>query len=84
MKTDSVRAYTHMKRDISFPMHASLNILDDPIILDDILKLSLFEYGSFLGLLLRRGRGRSGGEDTNEQPLPDKPPLKRCGETYST
>ena len=56
MKTDSVRAYTHMKRDTSFPMYASLNILDDPIILDDILKLSLFEYGSFLGLPIKEGK----------------------------
>ena len=30
----------------------------------------------------RQRRGEGGG--TDEQPLSDKPPLKRCGETYIT
>ena len=32
----------------------------------------------------RRERGRRGEGSTDEQPLSDKPPLIRCGETYST
>ena len=32
------------------------------------------------GKISRRGRGR--GKGTDEQPLSDKPPLTRCGETY--
>ena len=35
------------------------------------------------GFISRRGRGRGGEEGTEEQPLSDKPPLIRCGETNS-
>ena len=41
-----------------------------------------FKYGCLVGQP-RRGRGRGGeGGGTDEQHLPDKPPLIRCGETY--
>ena len=30
MKRDSVSTYVHMKRDTPLPLHASVNILNDP------------------------------------------------------
>ena len=36
------------------------------------------------GCISRRGRDRGGEGGTHEQPLSDKLPLIRCGETYST
>ena len=49
-----------------------------------ILELPYFEFGCLMGQLWRgSGRGRK-GRGTDEQPLPDKPPLIRCEETYCT
>ena len=49
-----------------------------------MLELPYFEYGCLVGQPRRRtGRGGEGG-GTDEQPLSDKPPLIRCGETYCT
>ena len=43
-----------------------------------------FEYDYPVGLRARKGRGRDGEGGSDEQPLSDKPPLIRGGETYST
>ena len=58
-------------------------------------RIIYFDYGCLVGVHVKGGRrgevGRGGrrqrrgeGGGTDEQPLSDKPPLKRCGETYIT
>ena len=44
----------------------------------------LLNMAVWWGYISRRGRGRGGQWGTDEQPLSDKLPLIRCGETCST
>ena len=46
------------------------------------MKLPTFEYGCFGGAKYQGG-DETEARGTDEQPLSDKPPLIRCGETYS-
>ena len=46
------------------------------------LKLSTFEYGCLVGLHIKDRKKQRCGGSTDEEP--GKPPLIRCGKTYST
>ena len=48
------------------------------------MELSTFEYGCLLGLHIKEGKTQRWGGETDKHPLPDKPPLIQCGETYNT
>ena len=47
-----------------------------------ISELPTFEYGSLVGVKYQGG-GEAEAKGTDKQQLSDKPPLIRCGETYS-
>ena len=49
-----------------------------------ILELFILNIAAGWGYISRKGRGRGREWGTDKQLLPDKPPLKRCGETYRT
>ena len=46
-----------------------------------ILELPTFEYGCLVGSKYQGG-DKAEARGIDQQPLSDKPPLKRCGETY--
>ena len=48
------------------------------------MELSTFEYNCLVGLHIKEGKKYRWGRGTDEQSLPDKPSLIRCGESYST
>ena len=50
-----------------------------------ILELSIFENAYLAGLHIKEEKkAEARRDDTDEQPLSDKPPLILCGETHST